>query len=378
MAKVTLKKVVKIYPGQNGRDITAVRDLDLELQNHEFVVLLGPPGSGLSSIVRMISGLDQISKGDIFINDRRVNDLPPAARDVAFVSGDHAFYPRMSVFENLAFGLKMRKFPAAEIKRRVLAAADVLGVQELLERKPQTLSPEQRQRVAIARAVALQPKVFLFDDPLVTVEAGARGAMRHEIAKLHQRLDATMIYATHDPGEAMALGGRIVVMSEGALQQDGTARALYEGPANVFVAGFIGTPPINFIRGSLKQERDWLLFSEVGDGTIEVRLPASGFQPAGEFAGKPVLLGIRPEAIGIADPASTEKHGGNFPALVDFVEVMGAGTNLHLQTGAHTIVCRVSTGLTAPEAGHRWRFALNLNELCLFDPGSTRRITPLS
>jgi multiple sugar transport system ATP-binding protein len=378
MAKVSLQKVAKVYPGKNGQDVTAIHDLDLEVQDREFVVLVGPPGCGISSVVRMIAGLDEISRGEICIDDRPVNDLRPKDRDVALVSQDHTLYPRMSLFDNLAFGLKRRKFPPAELKKRVLGAAAVLGLQELLEHEPKSLSREQRQRVAIARAVALQPKVFLFDEPLEKLEAKAHGPIRHEIAKLHQRLDATTIYATHDPVEAMALGGRIVVMSEGALQQDGTARVLYDEPANVFVAGFVGTPPMNLIRGSLKQERDWLLFSEAEEGTIEVRLPISEFPAGREFVGKPVLLGIRPEEIRMADSAATQKYGGDFPALIDLVEVIGAETNLYLQTGAHSLVCRIPTGANALEAGHRARFSLNLNRLCLFDPISTRRITQAS
>lgn len=374
MARVSLKKVAKVYPGKNGQDATAIHDLDLEVEDREFVVLLGPTGCGLSSVVRMISGLDEISSGEICIDDRRVNDLPPRARDVALVSSDHTLYPRMSVYDNLAFALKMRKFPAAETKKRVLGAADVLGIQGLLEHKSASLSREQRQRIAIARAVALQPKVFLFDEPLATIQAKASGPMRNEIAKLYQRLEVTMIYATHDPVEAMALGGRLVVMSNGALQQQGTARALYDEPANVFVAGFVAATPMNFIRGSLKQERDGFLFSEAEDGTIEVRLPAARLPAGEEFVGKPVLLGIRPEEIRMADSVTTGKYGDNFPALVDFVEVTGAETNLHLQTGAHTLFCRIPTGLTPPEAGHRGRFMLNMNKLCLFDPISTHRI----
>jgi multiple sugar transport system ATP-binding protein len=353
----------------------AVNDLDLEIQDREFVVLVGPPGCGISSVVRMIAGLDDGSKGDISIDDRPVNDLPPKDRDVALVARDHTLYPRMSVSDNLAFGLKLRKFPRAELEKRVLSAAAAVGLQELLERKPQSLSREQRQRVAIARAVALQPKVFLFDEPLATVEAKARGPLRNEIVKLQQRLDATTIFATHDPVEAMALGGRIVVLNDGAVQQDGTARELYDEPANVFVARFLGAAPMNLIRGSLKQERDWLFFSEAEEGTIEVRLPVSQFPAADEFVGKPVLLGVRPEEIGIADSPTTEKYVGDFPALIDHAEVIGAETNLYLQTGAHTLICRIPAGLSFAEAGHRCRFMLNLNRLCMFDPISTRRIT---
>ena len=374
MAKVSLTNVTKVHPGKNGRDITAVDELNLEIQDREFVVLVGPPNCGISSIVRMIAGLDDISKGDIFIGDRRVNDMPPKDRDIAMVSQNYAPYPRMSVYDNLAFGLKLRKFPSAEIKKRVLAAAGIVGLQELLERKPESLSGEQRQRVAIARAIALQPKVFLFDEPLANLEAKTRGQMRNEITKLHQRLQATMIYATHDPIEAMAMGGRIVVMNDGAIQQDGTAPTLYDEPVNVFVAGFVGSPPMNFVRGALKQDRDCLLFSEVDEGTIEARLPISEFPAGQDFVGKPVLLGIRPEEIRIAESSRAERYSGSFPAIIDLVEAIGAEVNLYLQTGAHTLVCRTQRGVDHPQAGRRAQFQLNLNKLCLFDPISTGRI----
>ena len=372
MAKVSLKGVTKIYPGK-GRDITAVNELDLEIQDHEFVVLAGPPNCGISSIVRMIAGLEEISKGDIFIGERRVNDLPPKDRDIALVPQNYTPYPRMPVGDNLAFGLKLRKFPSAEIKKRMVAAAEILGLQELLKRQPESLSGAQRQRLAIARAIALQPRVFLFDEPLANLGATTRGQMRNEIAKLHQRLQATMIYATHDPVEAMALGGRIVVMNDGAIQQDGTAPTLYDEPVNVFVAGFLGSPPMNFVRGALKQDRDWLLFSEADEGTIEARWPISEFPAGQDFVGKPVLLGVRPEEIRIAESAKAEKYSGIFPAIIDLVETVGAEVDLTLQTGAHTLICRSRRGVDQP-AGHRAQFQLNLKRLRLFDPVSTRRI----
>jgi multiple sugar transport system ATP-binding protein len=375
MAKVSLKNVTKIYPGKNGRDVTAVNDLDLEIQDREFVVLVGPSNCGISSIVRMIAGLDDISKGDIFIGDRRVNDMPPKDRGIAMVSQDYAPYPRMSVYDNLAFGLKLRKFPNAEIKKRVFAAAGILGLQELFKRKPESLSGEQRQRVAIARAIALQPKVFLFDEPFANLAAKTRGQMRNEIAKLHQRLQATLIYATHDPIEAMAMGGRIVVMNDDAIQQDGTALSLYDEPANSFVAEFVG-PPMNLVQGTLKEDRDSLVFGEREGGTIEVRLPISEFPGARDFAGGAVLLGIRPEDIEVAEFTKvTEKHPGSFPAIVDLVEPMGREANLYLQTGAHTVVCRSQRQVDNWEAGHRLQFELNVEKVCLFDPISRRRIT---
>lgn len=374
MANVRLKNLTRIYPGKDGKDLTAVNNLDLEIQDRELVVLVGPSNCGISSIVRMIAGLDDISKGDIFLGDRRVNDLAPKDRDIALVSRDYAPYPRMPVYDNLAFGLKRRKFPNAEIKKRVLAAAGILGLQELLESNAQSLSSAQRQRVAIARAIALQPGVFLFDEPLANLEAKARGKMRNEITKLHQRLQATMIYATNDPIEAMALGGRIVVMNDGSIQQDGTALSLYDEPANSFVAEFLG-PPINLVQGTLKQDRDSLVFRERDDGTIEVRWPISEFPGARDFVGKPVLLGIRPEEIRVAQSSAAGGYSGSFRAIIDLVEVMGADANIYLQTGAHTLVCRAGRGMDHREAGHRLQFELNAQKVRLFDPTSRRRIT---
>jgi multiple sugar transport system ATP-binding protein len=375
MANVSLKNVTKIYPGKNGRDVTAVNDLDLEIQDRAFVVLVGPPDCGISSIVRMIAGLDDISKGDIFIGDRHVNDMPPKDRDIAMVSQNYAPYPRMSVYDNLAFPLTLRKLPKTEIKKRVLTAAGLIGLQDLLERKPKALSSEQCQRVAITRAIAFQPKAFLFDEALSNLDAKARGQMRNEITKLHQRLQATMIYATHDPIEAMAMGGRIVVMNDGAIQQDGTALALYDEPANSFVAEFMGSP-MNLVRGTLKEDRDSLVFSEREDGTIEVRLPISEFPGARDFAGELVLLGIRPEDIEVAEVTKvTEKHSASFTAIIDLVEPMGREANLYLQTGAHMLVCRTQREVDHREAGHRLQFELNVGKVCLFDPISRRRIT---
>jgi len=373
MANVSLRNLTSIYPGRDGRDRTAVSNLNLEIQDREFVVLAGPPHCGISSIVRMIAGLDAVSTGDIFIGDRRVNDLPPKDRDIALVSQDYAPYPRMSVHENLAFGLKRRKFPNAEIKKRVLAAAEIVGLKELSESKPQSLSSEQCQRLAFARAIALQPKVFLFDGPLANLEPKTRDQMRNVLAKLHERLQATMIYATHDPIEAMALGSRLVVVNGGAIQQDGTAGSLYDGPTNTFVAEFL-SPPINLVQGTLKQDRDSLVFSERDDGTIEVRWPISEFPEARDLVGQPVLLGIRPEAIRVSQLSTAERSSGSFRAIVDLVDVIGAETNIYLQTGAHTLVCRTDRTMDQREAGHRLQFELNTSKVRLFDPISGRRI----
>ena len=373
MAKVTVQNIYKIYPGDKGRDVTAVTDVSLEIQDKEFVVLVGPSGCGKSTTLRMIAGLEEISKGDIYIGDRRVNDVPPKDRDIAMVFQNYALYPHMSVYDNMAFGLKLRKYPRAEIKKRVMDAAGILGIEELLERRPKALSGGQRQRVAVGRAIVRQPKVFLFDEPLSNLDAKMRVQMRTEITKLHQRLQATMIYVTHDQIEAMTMGDRIVVMNNGVVQQTDTPLKLYNEPANLFVAGFLGSPPMNFINGTLKQERDVFVFSEIQGGSIQVRLPAKARPGAADLLDRPVLLGIRPEDIELAQFAGSEAATGSFPAIVDMVEPMGAETNLYLQTGAHTVVCRSQRALDHREAGHRLQFEMSLNKAHLFDPASGRR-----
>ena len=373
MAKVTVQNIYKIYPGDKGRDVTAVTDVSLEIQDKEFVVLVGPSGCGKSTTLRMIAGLEEISKGDIYIGDRRVNDVPPKDRDIAMVFQNYALYPHMSVYDNMAFGLKLRKYPKAEIKKRVVDAAGILGIEELLERRPKALSGGQRQRVAVGRAIVRQPKVFLFDEPLSNLDAKMRVQMRTEITKLHQRLQATMIYVTHDQIEAMTMGDRIVVMNNGVVQQTDTPLKLYNEPANLFVAGFLGSPPMNFINGTLKQERDVFVFSEIQGGSIQVRLPAQARPGAANLLDRPVLLGIRPEDIELAQFSGSEAATGSFPAIVDIVEPMGAETNLYLQTGAHTVVCRSQRALDHREAGHRLQFEMSLNKAHLFDPASGRR-----
>src|SRR3954453_8983000 len=286
MAKVIVKNVFKIYPGEKGGDITAVNDVSLDIQDREFVVLVGPSGCGKSTTLRMIAGLEEISRGEIYIGDRLVNNVPPKDRDIAMVFQNYALYPHMSVYDNLAFGLKLRKYPKAEIAKRVTDAAGILGIEELLTRKPKALSGGQRQRVAVGRAIVRQPKVFLFDEPLSNLDAKMRVQMRTEITKLHQRLQATMIYVAHDQVEPMTMGDRIVVMNAGVVQQNDTPLKLYNAPVNLFVAGFLGSPPMNFINGTLKQERDSLVFRETEGGTVEVHLPAAERASARDFVGK--------------------------------------------------------------------------------------------
>ena len=374
MAKVTVKNVSKIFPGEKGRDVTAVRDVNLDIQDREFVVLVGPSGCGKSTTLRMIAGLEEISRGEIYIGDRLVNDVPPKDRDIAMVFQNYALYPHMTVYDNLAFGLKLRKYPKAEIRKRVDDAAGILGIEELLERKPKALSGGQRQRVAVGRAIVRQPQVFLFDEPLSNLDAKMRVQMRAEITKLHQRLQATMIYVTHDQIEAMTMGDRIVVMHQGEVQQTDTPLALYNQPANLFVAGFLGSPPMNFVNGTLELQGDALVFTEIKGGTIRVRLSGRERPQGRAMAGKPVLLGIRPEHIEVAQFTSTEERIGSFPAIVDMVEPMGPETNLYLQTGAHTVVCRSQRPLDHREVGHRLQFELNLAQAHLFDPDSGNRV----
>ncbi|MGI8431486.1 MAG: ABC transporter ATP-binding protein [Chthoniobacterales bacterium] len=378
MAKVSVRNVSKNYPGDKGKDVAAVKDVSLEVADREFVVLVGPSGCGKSTTLRMIAGLEEITKGDVFIGDKRVNDVAPKDRDIAMVFRNYALYPHMSVFDNLAFGLKLRKFPKAEIKKRVVDAAAILGIENLLERKPKALSGGQRQRVAVGRAIVRQPKVFLFDEPLSNLDAKMRVQMRTEITKLHQRLQATMIYVTHDQIEAMTMGDRIVVMDDGVVQQNDAPLTLYREPVNLFVAGFLGSPPMNFITGTLKAEGDKLRFCEAEGGTINVAFPAADRPAAREFIGKQIILGIRPEDLDVAKfnrPEGRAKASDNaFPAIVDIVEPMGAETNLYLQTGAHTLVCRSQDSFDHREAGHRFQFQVNLEKAHLFDPISTERL----
>lgn len=370
MSNVSLKNVTKIYVGKKGADITAVRDFSLDIQERDFVVLTGPSGSGKSSVMRMIAGLEEITNGEILLGDRRMNDVPPKDRDLALVAANHAPYPRMSVYDNLALPLTLRKFSGTEIKKRVGAAAEIVELQELLERRPDSLSPEERQRVALGRALARQPKVFLFDEPFATLDAAGRARMRAQVKKLRQRLPATIIYATSDPIEAMAMAERIVVMNNGGIEQDGNGSRVYHEPANLFVAGFLGEPPMNFVRGAIKLDRDSILFSEAGDGTIKLRLAVLDFPGAGEFAGKPVVLGLRPEDIQMAQASS---H--TFAAIVELVEPAGATADLHLQTGAHSVVSRNRGETGRVEAGHRSEFEVNVRKAHLFDPSTGRRIT---
>lgn len=372
MARVSIRNVSNTCLGEKAREVAAVNNVSIEIEEREFVALLGPLGCGNSTLLRMIAGLEAISQGDIYIGDKRVNDLTPKDREIALVFQDYALYPHMSVYDNVSFGLKLRKFPEREIKRRVTDAASILGIEELLDRKPKSLSGAQRQRVAVARAVVRQAKVFLVDAPLSNFDA----RMRSEIVKLHQRLHATMIYATHDPLEAMTIADRIIIMNEGLVQQNDAPLRLYNEPANLFVAGFLGSPPMNFISGTLRDEGEKIRFRELDGGTIDIAFSASERPAARAFVGKNVILGIRPEDLEVAQFSRKEGRatGTGFPALVDLVQPMGAETILHLETGAHTIVCRSEKAFDHREAGHRLQFEINLAKAHLFDAESSTRL----
>jgi multiple sugar transport system ATP-binding protein len=315
----------------------AVDHINLEIRDKEFMVLVGPSGCGKSTTLRMIAGLEEISSGTVTIGDRVVNEVPPKDRDIAMVFQNYALYPHMSVYDNMAFGLKLRKYPRDEIKRLVAEAAEILGITDYLERKPKALSGGQRQRVAVGRAIVRKPKAFLFDEPLSNLDAKMRVQMRAEISKLHHRLASTMIYVTHDQVEAMTMGDRICVMKDGLIQQVDEPLTLYDRPANLFVAGFIGTPPMNFFRGRIDAHDGRLQFS---DGDTVVALPPAWQSAAVPYAGRPVVFGVRPEDIG-----SRQTEGARslptVKATVEVVEPMGSETNLHLRTKQTAFIARI-------------------------------------
>ena len=309
MASLSLKNVCKVYP--NG--FVAVKDFNLEIEDKEFIIFVGPSGCGKSTTLRMIAGLEEISSGELWIGDKQVNDVEPKDRDIAMVFQNYALYPHMSVYDNMAFGLKLRKVPKAEIDKQVHEAAKILDIEHLLDRKPKALSGGQRQRVAMGRAIVRKPKVFLMDEPLSNLDAKLRVQMRIEISKLHQRLQTTIIYVTHDQTEAMTLGTRIVVLKDGIIQQVDTPQNLYNAPQNVFVAGFIGSPQMNLIDAKLVKNGDDMVLMF---GSNSVKLPKTKADKLGDYVGKTVVMGIRPE-----DLNDTEVFIANSPDSVIEAEI---------------------------------------------------------
>lgn len=333
MASVTYDHVYKRFG-----DVTAVNDLNIQIEDKEFLVLVGPSGCGKSTALRLLAGLEDISDGKILIGDQVVNDVAPKDRDIAMVFQSYALYPHMSVYDNMAFGLKLRKTPKDEIKRRVSDAAQILGISDLLERKPRQLSGGQRQRVAVGRAIVREPKVFLFDEPLSNLDAKLRVETRANISKLHQQLKTTFIYVTHDQVEAMTMASRIAVINKGILQQIDTPQTLYDTPANLFVAGFIGSPAMNFFPAKITKDGDGLI---IDGNTFSVKIPGSRTDVYMPYNGKSVIFGIRPEDIHNPEFAPPGISAQPVQAKIDVTELMGNEIFVYLKNGDHNFVARV-------------------------------------
>src|SRR5215467_3075232 len=328
MARVLIRSLNKYYD-----DVHAVKDVNLEIRDKEFVVLVGPSGCGKTTTLRMVAGLETITSGQVLIGDTIVNELPPMDRDIAMVFQNYALYPHMSVYDNMAFGLKMRKFDRDEIGRRVRDAAEILGIQDYLKRKPRQLSGGQRQRVALGRAIVRHPRVFLFDEPLSNLDAKLRVQMRVELKKLHDRLGTTAIYVTHDQVEAMTLGDRVVVMKDGYVQQVGGPLELYNEPANRFVAGFLGSPAMNFATVKVTQQNGALWAANTG---MQIKAPPAHMDALGRYVGQEVTLGIRPEDLHVATAADPTELG--FDVVVEVVERLGSEILLDVAVGTDTMV----------------------------------------
>ncbi len=381
MAQVAFRNLVKQFGG-----ITAVRDLNLEIADREFLVLVGPSGCGKTTALRCLAGLEDVTSGDLVIGDRLVNQLEPKDRDIAMVFQSYALYPHMSVYENMAFGLRMRLPPTtplarwlrrrewlakhADIDRRVRAVAELLNLGELLHRRPKELSGGQRQRVALGRAIVREPQVFLMDEPLSNLDARLRVATRAELIKLHRRLGITTIYVTHDQVEAMTMGDRIAVMDGGVLQQCDTPLNLYNHPANRFVAGFIGSPEMNILEATLRHDREGLCVETVG---IQLVLPSDRQQAASPFVGKPVLFGIRPEHIYDASLNARTQSRPVLEAQVDLAEPLGSSILFTLTLGGHNLLASFDS-TTQARQGQPWPVAFDLTKAHLFDAETERAV----
>jgi multiple sugar transport system ATP-binding protein len=376
MASVTLKGVKKVYQ-QGGKDVIAVHGVDLEVKDGELVVLVGPSGCGKSTTLRMVAGLESISAGELHIDGRLVNDVPANDRDVAMVFQSYALYPHMTAYDNMAFALKLRGMSKADIDARVKEAAGILGIGELLGRRPKDMSGGQRQRVAVGRAIVRHPRVFLFDEPLSNLDAKLRVQTRREIARLHQQLSATMLYVTHDQVEAMTLGDRIVVLEGGHVKQIDTPMNLYERPRNTFVAAFIGSPSMNLLPGAIVAgpgvaTPEFL----AADNTFSIALSGEWAQRLGGYGGRAVIMGVRPEDIEIAPHGSVPLGTGTVRVRLDVVEPLGSEAFLSARIGAKEITARVPPrGL--PAAGSEVELVFNRERLHFFDAGSGKMLRDL-
>ena len=365
MASVTYEHVTKEFG-----DVVAVNDLNIHIPDKEFLVFVGPSGCGKTTSLRLLAGLEEITEGDIYIEDRLVNDVPPKDRDIAMVFQSYALYPHMSVYDNMAFGLKLRKTPKKEIEQRVHEAAHMLGIEELLERKPKQLSGGQRQRVAVGRAIVREPYVFLMDEPLSNLDAKLRVQARAEISKLHQRLGTTVIYVTHDQTEAMTMGTRIAVMKDGLLQQVDSPQVLYDTPTNIFVAGFIGSPAMNFLDARLV-ERDGKMVAECRDFTLEIpEDKADTYRP---YLGQEVIFGIRPEDTHDPEYAPPGIKRGLVETKVDVTELMGNEVIVYLVT-EHTQFLGRFDPRTSARVGNTMPVAFDMDRIHIFDKQTERAI----
>lgn len=366
MARVSLNKVVKTFPG----GVNAVNNVSFGVENKEFVVLVGPSGCGKSTTLRLIAGLEEATAGDIYIGDRNVNNVPPKDRDIAMVFQNYALYPHMSVYENMAFGLKLKKYPRDEIEARVKEAAGILGLETLLNRKPRELSGGQRQRVAVGRSIVRKPMVFLFDEPLSNLDAKLRVLMRTELHRLHIRLQSTMIYVTHDQTEAMTLGGRIVVMKDGVIQQIDAPQKVYNSPTNKFVASFIGAPPMNFLEGRIIKKERRLYFDE---GNFRIRIVEGMYDALDDYIDKRVVFGVRSEDIHDKLFVSEAPPENIVTMTCEVVEHMGSEVYIHLNTGKHVMVARVS-GDANPQINQDMDVAFDMGKIHFFDKVTEKTI----
>ncbi|GAF65737.1 ABC transporter ATP-binding protein [Alkalihalobacillus trypoxylicola] len=364
MSSIQLKNIYKIYDG----DVQAVTDFNLDIEDKEFVVFVGPSGCGKSTTLRMIAGLEDISKGDLMIGDKRMNDVAPKDRDIAMVFQNYALYPHMNVYDNMAFGLKLRKFKKDEIDRRVKDAARILGLEEMLDRKPKAMSGGQRQRVALGRAIVRDPQVFLMDEPLSNLDAKLRVQMRAEITKLHKRLQTTTIYVTHDQTEAMTMATRIVIMKDGYIQQVGSPKEVYDNPENIFVGGFIGSPSMNFLSGKLNGD----LF-EVGKFSLKVPEGKLATLREQGYTDKELVLGVRPEDIHDELVFIEASPGSKLKAQIDVAELLGAETILYSTVEGQDFVARVDSR-TDIQNGQSIELAFDMNKAHFFDADSELRI----
>ena len=380
MARVVLENLSKTFVSAPGREVRAVQRLNLVIEDKELLVLVGPSGSGKTTTLRLIAGLEEVTEGAVSIDGEVVNDLPAKDRDIAMVFQNFALYPHLTVFQNLAFGLTLRKFPKADIQQRVQEAAEMLGLAGCLDRKPGALSGGEQQRVALGRAIVRRPRVFLFDEPLSNLDAPKRAQMRAEIARLHSRLGATILYVTHDQAEAMTLGNRIAVMNAGEIQQIAEPMALYDAPANVFVAGFVGSPPMNLFHGLIQEKSPILYFverSEKGQAAAEpfnVRICEEQAVWLKQYVGKPLVLGLRPEHLFAQTVALGQASADFVTANLEMVEPRGADTLLHLDTGTHRFTARASSREAWSKPG-RILVAFDMRKALFFHPDMESSLT---